>query len=81
MTLKDSELHVHEGRGARGRAGRVSASRRSARAERPETRAAHSALYFDPSGRTRLINVNARSNAFGSSLLVNMSPLWEDISW
>ena len=38
--------------------------------------ASHSALYFDPSGRTRLINVNARSNAFGSSLLVNMSPLW-----
>ena len=43
--------------------------------------ASHSALYFDPSGRTRLINANARSNAFGSSLLVDMSPLWENVSW
>ena len=76
----DSELHVHGGQGGRGRAGRVSASKRTEHAAEPETRAVHSALYLYPSGRTRLINVNARSNAFGSSIFVYMSPLWEDVS-
>ena len=64
--------------GARGAARDANVSRRK-RAARPR-RGPHSALYFDPSGRTRLINVNARSNAIGSSIFVNMSPLWEVVS-
>ena len=42
---------------------------------------AQATLKFEPSGRTRLINVNVRSNTLGSCLFVNMSPLWEDVFW
>ena len=54
--------------GARGAGAHERVEKLWARGEARDTR--HSlALYFDPSGRTKLINVNARSNAFESSLL------------
>ena len=69
---EDQKVEVVGGRRAAG-------AWRDARRMRAEH--AQTTLKAEPSGRTRLINVNARSNAHGSSLFVNMSPLWEDVSW